>query len=477
MKTLTTFIFNLSARVLFTIVSVISGFFLVRYLGPAPYGVIGIYTTMLQFIPGFICSSFYDSYGREFAQKGLDPELFSESVITITAGAFISIAVVLCSVPLLNSLMEMSLEYWVYIVLSIHFVFYLINAMYERALEAIGRSQITSSVQFLTGFITIVSVAYVILLKQGIFPYLIGQVLISFVSLITYIIYFKRTGLLKKFIFYFDYNNFKRVFRYTFSIYIAQLYSQISQRLPVFITQKLYGLAFVSFLNVPLNLFGRLYLPAYSLSTVLSPKFGSGDESLNLKNFQYGLRLILIIFIPATVFFLVGSNRLIPILYGHKFTEAVIPAVILSPFMLFFAIDIFLNSIINYLGLADNRLKFIKYAGLIDIAAIAAGTFFFGFNGLLSSFSISIFSLAVIDFFIIRKKVRIDYKIIAADIIKITLCTLPIFVFCYFASNISNLLYLAGCCAVGLLYLLMIYAAGVVIKEDVKKLFGSINIK
>jgi len=477
LKTITTFVFNLSARILFTIVSVLSGFFLVRYLGPTQYGIIGIYTTLLQFIPGLICYSFFDSYGKEFAQKGLDPKVFSEAVITISAGALISVFVLLSLVTFLNSVVDMALEFWVYILLSIHLVFYLINAMYERALEAIGKSPITSSVQFLTGFITVASVVYVIALRQGIFPYLIGQLLISAVSLITYILYLKRTGLLNKFIFYFDPANFKKVFRYSFSIYIAQLYSQVSQRLPVFVAQKFYGLAYVSFLNVPLNLFGRLYLPAYSLSTVLSPKFGSGDEKSNLKNFEYGLRLILLIFIPASAFFLAGSNKLIPLLYGNKFIEAVIPAVILAPFLLFFAIDIFLNSIINYLGLANRRLKYIKYAGIIDLLAIVLGTMFFGFYGLLSSFSISIFVLAVIDFYIIKTKVNIEYGKVVSDIIKITLCTVPVLLFCLLAHNLQNITYLAGCCIVGCVYIGLVYISGVITKDDVLKLFGSFTIK
>lgn len=477
MKTITSFIFNLSARILFTIISVISGFFLVRYLGPDQYGIVGIYTTLILFIPGITCFSYYDSYGKEFAQRGLDPKLFSEAIITMAAFGILLLILIISTVPLLNKIMDVEFGYWLYILVSVHLIIYLVNGMFERALEAIGKPQITSSVQFIMSFITITTVAYTIIFKEDYKPYLYSQLLFSLSSLITYIIYYKKTGLLKNFEFHFDMANFKRVSRYGFSIYLAGLFFMVSQRLPVFITQSLYGLAFVSFLNIPLNLYGRLYLPVYSLSTVLSPKFSSGDEKSNLKNFEYGLRLTLILFIPAMSFFIIGSQKLIPLLYGSKFVDAVIPAVILAPFLLFYAVDIFFNSTINYLGIADSRLKYIRYAGVIDVIAIVAGTAVFGFYGLISSFSISIIVLTVFDFYIIRKKVKIDKKIVLGDILRITACTAPIYIYCYFAANIGSVLYLAGCCAVGVVYLLFIFVTGVIDKSDISVLLSSFRLK
>jgi O-antigen/teichoic acid export membrane protein len=477
LKTIGNFIFNLSARILFTAISVISGFYLVRHLGPAQYGVIGIYTTLLQFIPGIICFSLFDSYGKEFAEKGLVPRLFSEAVVSISAFGAFSFLLVVTTSGLMNSLLGEQFDILIYIILGAHLFFYLVNAMHERILEAIGRPQITSSVQFLTSIITVLSVVYTIAFKQNFYPYLICQAFISFASLLTYIIYYKRSGLLKKFVFYFNPGSFMRALKYGFSIYIAGLFFMISQRIPVFITQTLYGLAFVSFLNVPLNLYGRLYLPVYSLCAVLTPKFSGGDAAANRKNFEYGLKLTLILFIPSMAFFIFGSGNLIPILYGHKFADAVIPAVLLAPFLLFYAVNIFFNSVINYLGIAETRLKYIKYAVIIDILAIAAGTFFFGFYGLISSFSISIIALTIFDFHLISRKIKLDSRPVINDIVKISLCTLPVPLFCFLASSLGSVLYLAGCCGAGIVYLLLIFLTGVVNKDEIVKLFGAFNFR
>lgn len=477
MKTVTSFIFNLSARILFTAVSVISGFFLIRYLGPNQYGIIGIYSTLLQFIPGLICFSLFESYGKEFAQRGMEPALFSESLISVSTLGIGSIFLILSTVSFINKLIDINLEFWIYILLALHLFFYLVNALYEKALESIGKPQVTSSVQFITGFITIIAVFYTIIFKQDYKPFLISQLFISLSSLIIYVIYCSSAGLIKKYTLSFDSENFKRVFKYGFSIYLAGLFFLLLQRIPVFITQKYYGLAYVSFLNVPLNLYGRLYLPVYALSTVLSPKFSNGDEKSNSLNFEYGFRLLLILFILAVGFFLAGSYRLIPILYGSKFAEASEPAMILAPFLLFYAIDIFFNSTINYLGIATLRLRFIKFASMVDIIAIIAGTKFFGFAGLLASFSISIFTLTFFDFILIKRKVKMNVKIILTDIAKIALCSTPVYLYCYYFSYLNSILYLAGCCVTSAVYFMLIFMSGVINREDVQILIASFRSK
>ncbi|GEM_PF-6150194 len=473
MKTISSFIFNLTARVLFTIVSVISGFYLVRYLGANQYGIISIYTNLLGFISVIISFSLIDSYGKEIAMNGISNKIVSESITVIGIIGLITIILISGTMSLIDKYIEINLGFWIYILLAVHILFYLLQGLFEKILESIGKPQIFSSVQFLTGFITILSVFFTIWFRLNFILYLICQAAIPVVSLIIYVIYFHKKAIFSGYKISFNPESFKRIFKYGFSIHVANLFFTISQKIPVFITQKFYGSSFVSFLNVPVNLYGRLYLPVYSLCNVISPKFSNGDKASNSKNFIYGLKLILVLFISSMAFFIAGSYKLIPILYSHGFSEAAIPAMILAPFLLFNAINLFFTSVINYLGIAGQRLKFILFSGIIDIIVIALFTKFFGFYGLVSSISVSIIILTCFDFYIIQKKIEVPIKEVVIDIAKILFSTLPIFIFCFYFSGLSSIPYLAGCMAAGLLYLALILAVKVISLEDIKSLISS----
>ncbi|MFZ2979388.1 MAG: flippase [Candidatus Magasanikiibacteriota bacterium] len=103
-----------------------------------------------------------------------------------------------------------------------------------------------------------------------------------------------------------------------------------------------------------------LKLPHLSIALAMGtmPIFAKMNEENKeefKKIFYRLIKINTVIFVPITFFIILFSGFFIPFLYGVKYSEAVLPLQLLSPFLLIFSYSAFFGTYLDYRGLAKKR--------------------------------------------------------------------------------------------------------------------------
>lgn len=479
---------NIATRSVFTILGMVAGFFLVRYLGPQTYGLLGDYTAILTFVTALGSLGLIESLSKTIVgQEKQDQSItvIRGIVIYVILGLIYGVGVIVLSSSF-NKFLKLDVPIGFYIILGLHIFLYLVNGFLEKVLEATNITHLISYTQTAAIIFRVLAVIIIILFKLSYLYVLIVELLMTFMYITTYFRYVAR-----KYVFPFftesvklkwDWKWFIKIFRYGLAVYVASIFFLVSQRLPVLIIQALYGESFVAYFNAPLNLVNRLYLPVLALSNIVGPLFGKSDQSANdLGNiFEQSLRFILVIFVPISTVFTFAAPQVIRILYGSEFMAAVPVMQAFGVFLLVSSISTFVSSVINFIGLASKRVRYLIPLLILDVWAMVLATQFIGFYAIPYVLVGSVTILLILDLGLIQSRVRFQISDVLAYLYKIVLLVLPLFVsliwFGWSHSSGSGIFAFLGIGIVtGGIYLAGIFGLRVVSISEIKNIKAAIR--
>lgn len=479
MKTSASFLINVASRIVITIVSILAGFFLSRYLGPEKYGILAVYTTLLGFIPSLLNLGVIDSLAVNISKDGLSNKLYSNGLILVT---FISVAFVVLLLVFRTTIYQvLSLDFdnYIYILLTIHIFFYFVNAYHEKMLEAIAKSHVFSAAQIVLVIARTISILLIIFSKQSLIYVLLLEFIITVFFVIIYWTYSIRTLKLR-----FEFALPTKAWvvslmKYGTSVYLAGLFFLFSQQLPILVTQALYGAESVSYINIPLNFISRLFLPVLALASVISPLFGKKGiaEAIDDRKYSdyldYSLKLLFIIYVPIMIVFISQSSQIITMLYGEAYFPAGAVLGGLAVFVLFSAINTFIGTVLQYLGLAKKRLRNILFAFFVTLVMFVASIQLLGFNSIAYAMSASIVFLTLLDLRLLSSSVNIYWTAIFKYLAVALVSSLPLYLLTFQIATTDHVKFLIMGSLGGLIYVIVILVFKMISKDDLKLIFSS----
>ena len=175
------------------------------------------------------------------------------------------------------------------------------------------------------------------------------------------------TGLVGSYLLYFNfYRKYKRskekyskqILKYSLPLFFSTLGFVMATEIDTFMLGLLVGESEVAIYAVSKQIITKLPHISLAIALAVMPLFSkiNKDNKEKLKKSFYNLMKInCVIFIPIIVIILLFSGYFIPLIYGYKYSNAVIPLKILTVYLFLFTNSIFLNSFLDYNGLAKKR--------------------------------------------------------------------------------------------------------------------------
>lgn len=181
-----------------------------------------------------------------------------------------------------------------------------------------------------------------------------------------YLLYFNFYKDLK----YSNKNFSKKIFRYSLPLFFIGIGFWIATEIDIVMLGFLKGNYEVGIYSVAKEIIIKLPHIALAITMGTMPLFAklkkANKEKLK-KLFYKLLNINTMIFIPIALFIIFFSWFFIPLIYGPKYSESVLPLQLLTPYLVLFSYSIFLSSFLDYQGLAKKRAINLSVAVILNI--------------------------------------------------------------------------------------------------------------
>ncbi|MBD3329191.1 oligosaccharide flippase family protein, partial [Candidatus Dojkabacteria bacterium] len=216
---------NIASRTIFTVLGMIAGFFLVRYLGPEKYGLLGDYTAILSFVTALGSLGLIESLSKTLVSQKKNQQniTVARGVLVYTVlGLVYGVTIILLGGSI-NRFLNLSVSLGFYVILGIHIFLYLVNGFLEKILEATNITHLISYTQTAAIIFRVLSIIIIIIFKLSYIYVLLVELMMTIMYITTYFRYIARVYIFPfaagRTKFSWDWSWFIRIFRYGLAVY------------------------------------------------------------------------------------------------------------------------------------------------------------------------------------------------------------------------------------------------------------------
>jgi len=418
------------AKIFTQLLSWVSTFFVIRYLEPNDYGLIGLAFAFLGF---FAILSEFGLADALIQKTQVSLNNFSQ-IFTITfllnCGIFLLLWASSEQVALYykNDALELVLKFVAGNLLLSSFIV-IPESMMNKEMLFKQRALIETVASMVNTLITLSLAIY----GAGYWSILIGQ----FSNTLVKVIFFNLYGE-SRFTFTRDFSGFSSFFHFGFFTFISRAIWSIYNRVDAFIVGRVFGIELLGIYSVALQVAS---MPLDKISGTVNQVAFSSYSQNNINKEQENLfkpvRIMAVVIFPLFFGIAAISPFLIPLLIGDKWMQSILLIQILSVAMPFKLISSFLSTYILSLG----KVKLHLFNTIIYFVFVLGGVLI-GSLYSLQFMIICLVSATIIGFFItsyrILKEVDFSYFSFIFNVLTPVLCAIIMWIIIYFVMALSD---------------------------------------
>jgi teichuronic acid exporter len=310
------------------------------------------------------------------------------------------------------------------------------------------------------------------LLSLGLAFYGAGVWALVFNSVSTFIIamplYYKATGWRPKWVW--QKQCFKDIFGFGIYTTGTQLFNKITSQIDYLLVGKLLGatsLGIYSFAFILTDAFRGQMMAI--INQVMYPVYAKmQDDKKKLNQYYYHVvRYNAILIYPFMFLLIFYADNFVPLLFGDKWMEAILPIKLLAISVLFHMLVNSNTSLIRGMGRPGLEMKLQMIKSLVFfVPCISIGTYFFGLIGTATGYLIAKVLTVAFSLYIMRGLLNMDIKKLLVGVSLPFIISLSTGILTYYL----HLKYLTPIVAIGLYFLLVILLNYYFFNHDVKKI-------
>lgn len=329
--------------------------FVARRLGPSQYGIVSL-SLSIAAIVGILCDFGISTSTARFIAEDVDrkSEFYYNGLLLNIFFSFIaSLALFIFAKPI-SVMVNINSPLYIQIVS----VFTLFTSLFHfsiRSLQGIKETQKIALLNFSHNIITSIILFFIVFIGYKATGVLFGHsssaVIIWILSILIILKFFSKSN------FQLSSSKQKKIFNYALPLMITSSSYFLLLRGPSVLLSSFVGTTEVSYLNIPLRIVEVATLPAYSLTMVTSPFFTKSVESSSDLAWLYKnvLKYIILFYAPISVFITMGAYKIIILVFGVSYSNAIPVLIVFSLFLPFFVIATFSSRILDFLGIAKQK--------------------------------------------------------------------------------------------------------------------------
>ena len=337
--------YSFLTQVTTSVLSIITGILLSRFLGPEGRGLITLLQTDATFLLFLFGMSFPTAITYFISNKQIDPEKIVGSMIILLTVSSLVVGLTLFLIQSTTFSDFFNLELNIggaYLLLFFFYFFGLGNILLQSFFEGFSEFKVINRIIVLTAISNLFFIGSIYLLlsflsdEQKIHVAGFALIVSSIIVFGLWIIYYSKK-LKIKINFNVTSNEIKHILGFSGIAYLCNLLNYLNYRFDFWIVQRYFGNYDLGIYSLSVNLSQSLWLIITPISLVLFPKFNgqSLDKEEKRRIFLLSLKLVMMVIFFSQVATFIFSGFLVPLVYGGEFMNSVLPLKILVCGILF----------------------------------------------------------------------------------------------------------------------------------------------